>query len=290
MPSFKVPEVPATISVSSWNKKRELFSKKKPSGMTEAIKAFLDAYKKTDWKVLEELSKYKKPELGLRLFGNQGAKIGNEIKGAVSIMKAHKKTIGGAFDKLRKAALDLNRTAKAAAVMFKKEDYPKASDAAVEIATDAIFFAGNVNPASLERFLDDCIADIVKEVNSELKQLIDGSGNLQAVVLKQTATLQQITNIGTAEGRAEFYNGLTNDDIARKVTTQISQRIKAATALNPGLYPLAKAQAVLDALTPFANSRKKETDATINKTLVVIAKLYNQARQLPNYLGAFTAP
>ncbi|MDR2675114.1 MAG: hypothetical protein LBC18_09675 [Opitutaceae bacterium] len=290
MPSFKVPEVPATISVSHWNKKRELLSRKKPSGVTEAIETFLAVYKKTDWKALEELSKYKKPTLGLSLFGNQGPKIGNEIKGALSIIKAHKKTIGTVFEKLRKATLDLHKTAKAAIVMFKNEDYPKASAAAAEIAAAAMLFSGNVNPASLERFLDDCTEDIVKEVNRELKQVIDGCGNLQAIVTGQANTLQQITKLGTVKERAEFYNGLTPDGIARKVTTQISQRIKAANALNPGLYPVAKAQTVLAALTPFANSRKAETEDSINKTLVVIAKLYNQARQLPNYLEQFAAP
>jgi hypothetical protein len=290
MPSFKVPEVPATISVSYWNKKRELFSKKKPSGMTEAIETFLAAYKKTDWKVLEGLSKYKKPTLGLSLFGNQGPKIGNEIKGAFSLIKAHKKTIGGSFNTLRKATLDLHKTAKAAIVMFKNEDYPKASAAAADIAADAMDFSDNVNPALLERFLDDCAEEIVKEVNRELKQVIDGCGNLQAIVTGQANTLQQITKISTAEARAEFYNGLTPDGIARKVTTQISQRIKAANALNPGLYPVAKAQSVLNGLTPFANDRKPETGDSINKALVVIAKLYNQAKQLPNYLEEFTAP
>jgi ribosomal protein S8 len=258
--------------------------------MSDAIETFLAAYKKTSWKSLEEASKYKNPDTLYQISGNQGAKIGKEINGIISIMKAYKKTIGGSFDKLCKAALALHKTAKAAVVMFKDEKYPKASAAAVEIAADAMFFSGNVNPASLERFLDDCIENLVNEVNRKLKQLIDGTGNLQAVVLTQTKTLQQITNIGTAEGRAESYNKLSADDIARKVTTQLGQRIKAATALSPALYPVAKAQAVLDALTPYANSRKRETADSITKTLVTIAKLYNQARQLPNYPEEFTAP
>jgi hypothetical protein len=288
MPSFKVPEVPATISVSYWNKKRELLSKKKPSGMTEAINKFLAAYKKVDWTPLVEISQAEVSLSGL--FGNKGPSIGGEVRKVLSKMDdLVRETKSGNMAQLRQATLNLNTVGKTASAMFKKEKYPKASETAAEIGAEAMFFVGNVNPVSLEQHIKACRADFKAAIDADLKKLIDSYGSLQQAVTSQEGPLKAIVGKKTPAEQVAAYNALLSngDAFARKITTQLSMRIKAAQPLGCD-YPLAKAQQLLNALTPYAQpgQRVPATEKTIKKTLATLAILYNEARKLPNYLGS----
>jgi len=288
MPAFKTPEIPAVISVSSWDKKRELLSKRKPSGVTEAIKTFLDAYKKTDWKTLEDYAKYKPANLHM-LFGGAGKNIATEVKKTIADIKAQKNTIGASYVKLRAATLNLNKTAKTAAAMFKTEKYPKASAAALEIAAEAMFFAGVVNPVSLGAFFDACLANLATNINNTLRMLADATDSLQSIVTEQTGILRKIVQIPSLLERAQAYNALQPDEVARRTITALRLRVATAESLDPGMYPVAKAKSVMAGLAPYADGRKKESDQTITPTITTILKLYVQAQALPNYLDNFTA-
>lgn len=281
MKTFDIPEVPKTISVSYWNKKRELTSKTKPSGMTKAIEDFLDAYKKTNWDSLAEIGKYEIDTSGA--IGNRGPAIAAEIKALRAMIPALEKEVHtGKIGYLRKMALALNDTGKKASAMFAKGKYPKAASAAVEIAADAIFFAGHINPATLSNYLKDCEREILGKVNIRLQMALEVS-KLSKIIPIQVQNLQRLAKIQGQEEKAAAFNKCGDDDLARRLTTALSTREKVGVI--GGTYPVAEAARLREELTKYADAshRVKVTANDVDSHIENLAKLFARARRLPDF-------
>ncbi|MDF9826560.1 hypothetical protein M2103_000964 [Ereboglobus sp. PH5-5] len=284
MPQFKQPPAPPSIDVNSWNKKRELLSKKKPSGVTEAIKSFQDAYKKADWTAYKKISGYVIKADGLA--GNAGPSVIKEFNMLRQTVAAQKASVeSGPMSKLYKAAISLHKTAKEASKMFADAKYPKASKAAAEIAVDALFFSGEIKPDVMVKFWDDLLKESITELNGKIAYAL--TIKIGSCADKNIAFL---ANIGKQlktdkKGAVEAFNKASDDNIARRTLVQVCARITMAELFNISSYPLAKAKKIQQDLSPWAMSHKKVTEDTLSETLFLVVSLLKDAKTLPDDVG-----
>jgi len=280
MPKYTIPEIPAAINVSQWDKKREILSKTKPSGVTAAIKALLDIYKKTDWTPIEKLPSEVKLDGKI---GNYAvcAEFGKTAKAKKQEIQNLKKNLETAFAALRKASLSLHKTAKDASAMFAsaKSKYPKAAKAAAEIAAEALTFAGYTNPASLNAYVDQCFQDELDSVSAHMRATL-AAFDIPKAVAKSRGNLNSVKKQSTPELRATALKDLTPDDYVRSVTTALGLRVKAA--LMGFAYPAAAAKSVLDALDPYANQKIPITPESVDEVIATIETHFVKAASLPN--------
>jgi hypothetical protein len=285
MAKFDIPVIPDSINVKNWDKKRELLSRSKPSGVTEAIKKFLAAYNAVGWSAYEKSSKYE-IDAGA-LAGNRGPVVVKEFEALKKIVTAQKAGVAsGPVSKLRKAALDLHKTAKEATSMFKSENYPKAVNAAAEIAEDALRFSGEVRPERFVEFWDDLLAASVGIINGKIAHALGIS--IATPAAKNITTISNLLGIAAKNPKeaASQYNKIKGTDaVCRATVVQVVARTTMARLFGVS-YPLANADQAYRLLAPYKDgSSKTETEDSIVDALKTILKGLKAAQKLPDEIG-----